>query len=487
MKKVLLTAVPVLAMALSAFAQDGMGLKTSKANTETVGFTVTGGLDFNWVNRDGALTVVRGDLLGDDSPHNEDVIHGDWFLAFDVDLSEKVKIHAKIQNPRFASNVGDAGNANNADVMGSDFLGSGVTGQGIFIKEATVLLNEVLDPSVSILAGANTWAFSIRDNGQSLFWDPSHSAGIRNNIAGPSVGIDNSRNELQPTGVVVMYNRDAMHLNVGLLPSIIERGGSSADEGAVLATLLYDLNMGGMGKGSRIGALLALINPADNGSFVPGGGVGYGMYTFGGGANLVDLGVPHLNLFGEVYINAGTIGQAGGTDQKAKGMAFEVGGHYNIEQEMNPWIEGKFTFLSGDSNTADSNVKSYCSYESEKDLMIIEDPFFGLDWDSNLTAFKVSGGASLNVGQGKNNLDLKAIVGLCKTNKKITIGGQSDSKLGTEVDVTATLHFSKQVTLDAGVAYLIGSEILEDLGGGSAADPAAKKSMLTTIGLNAGF
>src|SRR5437899_1211756 len=152
MKKLLLTMLPVLALALSAYAQDGTGLKTSKANTETVGFTVTGGMNLNWVMRDAALNQVRASLENDATPHTEAVIHGDWMLGFDVDLSEKVKIRTRLQNARFADS-GIGSDANNADVLGTEVFGTGIFGQAPIIREASITLSEVLDPAVTIVAG----------------------------------------------------------------------------------------------------------------------------------------------------------------------------------------------------------------------------------------------------------------------------------------------------------------------------------------------
>jgi hypothetical protein len=220
------------------------------------------------------------------------------------------------------------------------------------------------------------------------------------------------------------------------------------------------------------------------------------MFTVGGGASLKDMGMPGLEIFGEFYFQGGTIGtvpSATGNDSvDVGGIAFSLGAKYVIQNnDMMPWVQFKLDFLSGDDDqtAGDTDCDAWLSYESIADLMILEDAFYGVNWNSNLFAIKLSGGASLSVGKGKNNLAVSAILGITRTNEDVTVAvGQTEDALGTEFDVKATYWFSKQVSLDAGVGLVFGSDVMDGLLGNPANDPDADDSaMLFTIGMNAKF
>src|SRR5260370_37733710 len=98
--------------------------------------------------------------------------------------------------------------------------------------------------------------------------------------------------------------------------------------------------------------------------------------------------------------------------------------------------------------------------------MILEDMYLGFDWDTNYRAVKIAGGFATNAG-GKGNLRIGCIVRICQTAKAVRFvtlpSPETTSKLGNEADITATLDFTKQLSLNAGIGNLWRSQVLEDV------------------------
>ncbi|HTF58055.1 MAG TPA: hypothetical protein VK661_12560 [Planctomycetota bacterium] len=442
MKSALLAPALVLALAASAFAQ---GVSKQDSNTETVKITVSGGFDMDWVYRSKELTEVLGGSGAD-----EGRIESNANVRFDVDLTEKVSVLVNLATVRLNGTYASIGQ-----------LGAG--GQNVKLWDLAVKMQEVLDPAVTIQLGTqNDFMFDVRGNGSALFFAPGKSGSFATNAgAGSGVGLSGGDlNYNQVAGAVVWYNRDAAHLAVALLPAIQEGGPASNDEAAYAAMLYYDLDS--VGKGSRIGVILALDAVAD---FVPasGGGSTSQVITIGAAASLKGLGgMNNLEAFGEFYIQSGDIGVANG---KAGGSAFKLGGHYVFEQEMAPWVEASITVISGDKNLGNNKIDSFLSYENVNDLMIVESNTFGINWNSNLTAFKIMGGASFTSGGGaaKNNIGVSAALGFFTASEKVAVATGNKDALGTELDLKLTWQYSKAVAFDAGLAFLFGSDILEGI------------------------
>jgi hypothetical protein len=474
MKKAVTAFVPlfVFAMAMSAFAQ-GAKIDTNAQNTETVKVTVSGGLDVDWIWRDRAFNAATGLNVGTVTGNftDEGFFVGHYNVQLDIDLSEKVKILLRIDNPSLPRTAAVTG--------GGNVLGTNPEGMTAQVRQANITFNELFDPAVSLSVGTNEATFDIRGNGSPLFWDPAHSGSIYGNVAGAlplgNGSSTSTADELQPTGVVFSYNRESIHLNVILAPAIIERGASKADESGGAVTLLYDLTGGSMGKGSRLGAIVALTSGAGSGA----------MYTVGGGATVRDLGMKGLELFGEFYFQAGEVT----LDTDAGGFALEIGAKLMFEHDLQPWVEAKLTMQTGDDDqtAGDQDVDAFLSYEHHDDLMILQSDFYGADWDTNFFGIIISGGVALNVGQGKNNLRVWGVIGLCRTMEDVAFGATNEDALGNEVDIRAAYDFSKQVTIDAGIAMLFGSDILELSGGGSADPDADDSSFLFTWGVSGKF
>ncbi|MBI4563577.1 MAG: hypothetical protein HY716_02660 [Planctomycetes bacterium] len=433
----------VLALALSAYAQ---GVEKSKDRTETLRIQVSGGVDLDWVWRSREIVQALGG-----PPLSVTTIEYDANVQLDVELTEKVSVLLNLATTRL-----DGG-------IPVGFLGA--DSQEVRLWDAAVKFSEFFNPDITVQVGTqNDFVFDVRGRGGALFFDPHHSPSFQDNMFPGIAGIDTVGNSdwQQVAGASVWYHRESIHLGIGLLPAISEGGNPSADESAYVAMLYYDLSAQ-VSKGSRIGVIVAVNHfPGD----VAGKEGHSGVITIGAGASLKDIGTQGLELFGEFYFQTGDAGMdpAGtGETLDAGGFAVNVGAHFDFQADNIPWVEGSFTLLSGDDDFADGDVDNFLSYENVNDLLIIENPYFGFNWNTNMTAVKISGGLSLTAGGGalKNNVNLKAILGFVTTTEDVGVAPNQTDTLGTELDVYATWWYSKQVALELQAGFLFGSDVLE--------------------------
>jgi hypothetical protein len=202
---------------------------------------------------------------------------------------------------------------------------------------------------------------------------------------------------------------------------------------------------------------------------------------FGGVYN----GIESLELFAEVYFQFGDVGEIGTEELDAGGMAFRLGGMWTAQG-------GTFSagamldFISGDDDTGtDDSVDSFISYEAVNDLLILEDQYFGFDWDRNVMVFKFLFEMPLQIKQ-KNDLVLSAILGIARTNEDVQFASGEDA-LGNELDIRARWNVTKQAGLQAAIGLLFGSDIMEEEIGGSAADESDDSAILWTLGADLRF
>ncbi len=475
----IMTPAFVLAMALSAAAQE-KPLTTKKENDATVKVNVTGRLELDYVWRSGEMEFFV-DTISTTDGESENTFEGFAAIRFDVELSDKVSLVLEVGTERVDAGIVNtwAGASNNPSL-------------DVVIREAHILLSDFLTPALSAQLGIETWAFDVRGKGSAFAFDPRHSQSFTRNlstVADGSIG-SNTPENLQPVGGVLSYVRDALTFELILLPAVIEAGPASVDEALYAADFWYRLDT----KGSRVGAILAVVT-FEEGPIVLGAPAGPGggntaVMTLGGGATLKGF-VEGLELFGEVYFQFGDAGknQADGDDVDAGGLAFQVGAEYMLQMGLR--LGGSITMISGDDDTVgtDDDVDTFLSYENMNDLMIIEDMYFGFDWDSNYFAFKAWGEYPLSVGGGKDNLILSAILGVTRTNEDVEFGaGVSEDALGNEFDVKARWLLNKQVSFHAGAAILVGSDVLEESFPGGSNDPDADDSAtLFVVGTDVQF
>lgn len=454
----------VLGLALSAAAQE-KAVTTKKDMTDTVKVTVSGKVVLDYVWRSKELEPFIDVINQASSGESENSFEGFGALRFDVEMSDKVAVVVEVGTERVDNGVIQAwGQASAQDSL------------DIVLREANLVIGDFLTPGLWMQAGISTWAFDVRGRGSAFAFDPRHSQSFARNREVISTGNTGAPEELQPVGGVFTYKREALTLDVVLLPATIEGGPASADEALYAVDLFYGFD----NRGSRVAAILAVVDLGDGGGFSGSNGA---VFTFGGGVLLNGL-VPNLELYGEIYFQFGDAGEliAADEDLSAGGFAFQVGGQYTLENGI--WLGANITMRSGDDD-ADDEVENFMSYENVNDLLIIEDMYFGLDWDTNYFAIKFSAGIPLQVRQ-KDDLWITAILGICRAQEDVQFAGSGEDGLGNELDVRARWSVTKQVALHAAIALLFGSDILEE-----ALDALGQEdddsAILWTIGADLGF
>jgi hypothetical protein len=465
----------LIAVFFAALAQE-KPLTTTKEMDQTVRVTVTGELELDYVWRRQEITAFTGGVSGTSSPgdsSSENTFEGFVALRLNIELSDKVSALVEIGTKRV-----DDGQINYWATSASG--GSGSSALSVQLREASVRINELFMPELSVQIGITTWGFDVRNRGESMAFDLRHAQRFNRNASGAG---DNGATlgarasdpeELEPVGFWFRWERTSFALDLVALPAVIEGGSPNNDEALYAIDVMYTADS----KGSRIGLILAAVDDPGGRSTV---------FTYGGGVDW--RGVESFDVYGEIYFQNGwNNGPAAGvTPVKVGGWAFQVGARYDIAADIKPWVEANLTYFSGDGDAvANGKSSSFLSYENIHGLMILEDMYLGFDWDTNYRAIKISGGVALNAG-AKNNLKLSTIVGIAQTVKTVRFPGDFTHKLGNEVDLKAAWELTKQVVIDAGVGFLFGSKVLENSMGGPGASDAERQTVLFTLGTDLRF
>jgi len=462
----------ILTLAWSAEAQE----KPVMSNmADTVKVTVTGEVDLDYVWRRHEITAFTGGVGGANTPTDsasENSFEGFVALRLTAELSDKVTGTIEFGTKRV-----DAGAINYFAAAS----GTGSSALSLQLREANLTIQELLLPELKLEFGISTWTFDIRGKGQSLAYDPRHSQRfVRNVGAGPDtdgalLGRAGDYQELEPAGGWLRYGREKLVLDLVALPAVIEGGSPHSDEAFYAVDLLYKID----DKDSRFGLIASATSDPGGRSHI---------YTYGGGFDW--RGTGGFDVYAEIYFQNGWNSPGGlAPDLKVGAYAGQVGVEYMVPTDSKSWIGVNLTYFSGD-DVANGSSRAFTSYENIHDLLILEDMYLGFDWDSNYRAIKIAGGFATNAG-GKGNLKFSAILGLCQTAKAVQFSAistpENTHKLGNEADVKVDWEFSKQLTVNAGVGYLFGSEVLEDSLGGPGARNAVKQTVLFTFGTDLKF
>jgi hypothetical protein len=455
---------------LLALAQE-KPLSTTKEMDQTVRITVTGEVELDYVWRRKEITAFTGGVNDRNSPGNsesENTFEGFAAVRLNIELSDKVSALLEVGTKR-----ADGGQIN----VWAASSGAGSAALPIKLREASVRINEILMPELSVQIGISQWSFDMRNLGESMAFDLRHSQRFNRNVSatgdGPNTLHERASDpeELEPVGLWFRWERTSFALDLVALPAVIEGGSPHKDEALYALDVLYSADS----KGSRIGLIVAAVDDRST------------VFTYGGGVDW--RGIENFDIYGEVYGENGRSGgpAAGAPVLKVGAWAFQVGIRYDIGGDLKPWTEVNLTCYSGDgSATPSGKSSSFLSYENIHDLLILEDMYYGFDWDTNYRAIKISGGVALNAG-AKNNLKISTIIGLAHTMKTVRFPGDFTHKLGNEVDLKIAWELTKQVVIDAGVGFLFGSKVLEDSLGGPSAPDAEPQTILFTLGTDLRF
>jgi hypothetical protein len=496
-------------LALSAVAQaQEKQVTTSKGNTDTARVFVSGNQTTDYVQRDKAITAFTDSIsnpTGGGNPtgsRSENTFEGETGIRFTAELTNKVTAVVEVGTRRIDGSpdpvTGDGG-------MNRFGEGEALT---IKLKEANLVVPIPALAGLQAQLGITTWKFNPRGKGGSLAFDPRNSQTVTRNLDSDDAPFnrrDDGVNRFaeaafaefaQPVGAVITYQDGPLLLDLVLLPTMNDEGGAPADDDQLYALDgLLNLDALGLPEGSRVGLIVALTCVrTDAADFItPGGDEGRTrMLTLGGGTSVKVL--ESLEASFEGYAQAGKAGELlNGQRVAAGGHAVRLGveWHHVVANPMPIWAGISFTHISGEKDGAaeatNRKASRFSAYESVNDLMIIEDPYFGFDWDSNYQATKISGGISTTV-VNENDLDLMAIIGITRAVNRVNVPtGGTENKLGNEVDIRATWHITKQFGLKLSLAYLWGSTLLEKSMGGAGNPNASDSAFLFVLGWDLTF
>ncbi len=476
------TAFAALVLAAAVASAQDRPVTTTPGAGATVKVNVSGDMVIEYVGRSREVTAytesvsnpppIIGGNPSDSEP--ETTFEGHVAMRIAAELSEKIGAVVEFGTRR----------VDNALLLEHD----GEAAQAVRLREAHVLLNELFAPELRAQLGMTTWSFNVRGQGGALAFDPRRAQSINRNFDAIAVSVTSPLNgeeaisdrlvgagfpnELQTMGAVFTYSSGPVQVDLVLLPGIVEGGRPNGDEALYALDLLLNLD-DSVSKGSRAGIIAALS------SFETQGNEHARVYTLGGGGSLRFMDGA-LEVYAEGYVQSGKVGvdgTAAADDVDAAGTAFQVGAQWRhaLGNPMPVWAGVNFTLISGDGDTSagDDKADRFSAYESVNDLMILEDPYYGYDWDSNLQVFKVNAGLALSVAGGKDNLEISAILGVAEAVEEIGAAPNQEDKIGNEIDLKVRWLLSKQASISFALAYLTGSDILEAAMLAGGADGAA--------------
>ncbi len=487
------TALLGLVLAAATAAAQDRPVTTTKDAASTVKVNVSGDMVIDYVGRSREVTAFTESysnltpgigLPPVDTSEPETTFEGHVAIRFAAELSEKIGAVIEFGTRR----------VDDGDIL--EHLGD--SAQAIQLREAHIMLNELFTPELKAQLGITTWSFNVRGQGGALAFDPRHSQTITRNFdsnftLNQGEAIDERLigaafvDELLPVGAVFTYTSGQVMIDLVLLPNVVEGGSPNDDEALYAVDLFWNLEQA-VSKGSRVGAIAALSSFP---SGLAAGNEHARVYTVGGGGSLkfMDGG---LEVYVEGYAQFGKVGEdAAGDDIDAAGTTFQAGlqWRHTMGNPMPIWAGVNYTMISGDDDTlaTDDEANRFSAYESVHDLMILEDQYYGYDWDSNLEIFKVNAGIALSVGGGKDNLEISAIVGIANAAEEVGVAPNEEDGLGNEFDVKVRWLMSKQASITFAYAMLTGSDILEEATGGAAGPQSEDSAYIWSVGADLRF
>ncbi len=471
--------MPLLSVVVALVAAQERPVETLPGRPDTVKVLLSGNIELDYVNRSREVTAW---IRSESNPTgNGAAATSDSENTFEGFVA--VRLDVEVGPTRFTLEFGTRRIDDNEIV---NFQGD--TQQDVLLRELRLLLPDLFMPGMSVTVGIPDWSYDIRGRGSALVFAPRRSATFTRNI--DSLGDPTSEeigearlveagfpDELMPAGAVVVYNVGPWHLDLVILPAVVEEGAPTTDEAMYAFDIMFKLDE----AGSRIGAILAANAFASNNSVAPDSlDQETALITIGFSVDLRDFLLKGLEVYGEFYLQTGDAGQVvvGAAEEsiQANGRAAQIGFEYNhvVGNPMPVWFGANLTYYSGDGDDFaenDDNVDRFASYESVNDLIILESMYYGYDVDSNYRVIKLNAGARFTVSR-ENDLRVDVLLGIARQNEDSNFGTSTEDALGNEVDVRVVLDLTKQVQFKGSFAILTGSDLVEEsLRAGGSPDP----------------
>jgi hypothetical protein len=329
-------------------------------------------------------------------------------------------------------------------------------------------VEEFISSKLTMTYGAQDLKLTLRENEGAFFLDVSES-----NTPGGFQALDGAvatraarvRDTVEYSGFVFNYGSlKDFNYQVDVVWGVtLETGAARTNDKLTGVNVSYKLP----GEKNVAKVLLAQISESS---------VNRSIMDIGLGVNYFEA-VPNLEIYFEYHTQSGTLanngvnaaGQATNVDQVAS--AYRIGGRYDfVDNPLKPYVDFSMWNLTGgnDSATYKSGSTKYTennhfvSYENCQSTLILEDHLLGLDLDSNYNAIKIEAGITTSLGLGGASLPLhvKMLLGQFSLNSEpwtvdpVLGAVKTDSGLGMEIDVLATLEYNENTSFVVGLGML---------------------------------
>lgn len=416
-------------------------VNTEQSTTAAKQIKVSGEVDMPMVSRDKGVNSVLDGVAGPAHQDSDNIWSPLITLNLNIDVGDKITSLIQLQNRRLDFGFGTGANV---DFLGGDNI-------ELAVKQAYLKLEKFLVQDLNFTYGLQNIKTTLREGEGAFFIDSGNSNCNYNNFLTEMYGarfkdfgefggfkfdygsLKNSNYQVTiffgkifetATGVDQLHNDDLLNgAIVWFKPNINE--------------LLLN------------GSLVQMTNSRAD----------INISTIGVGGDYTGA-VPNMELYGEFYTQTGDYNKV--IEQAASAMRF--GGKYDIQHSLKPYVDVSYWMLSG-GGTGTKN-KNFLSFENVASTMILEDDVFGLDLDSNYTAVKVEGGISTMIDIDKDGsseeLKLKILIGSFNLSKVPGAAPNASKKLGTEIDLVATLQYNPSLAFTLGYATLSGADFFTD-------------------------
>jgi len=443
MRKLTLVLIGVaFVLATAGMTYAGM-VNTEQSATSAKQIRLSGEFDVPMVSRDKGANSILDGVTKPNHQDSDNLWSPSIILNIGIDVGDKISSLIQLQNRRLGNAVGTAAN--------QDFFGGGNVDLGV--EQAFIKMEKFMIQDLTFIYGMQNLKTTLRDGEGAFFLDTNNAssnmfAGLLTNKNGAVWCRSKASSEFAG------FRFDYGSLKNSNYQATLFFG--KVSETATGVDVLHNDTM--------LQGVLAWFKPNINELLLNGSITQFvnpkadmDMMTIGLGGTYNGA-VPNLGLYGEFYTQTGAWSKT--VDQAAS--AYRLGGRYDVEHELKPYVDFSMWMLSG-GGTGTKN-KNFLSMENVKSTMILEDDTFGLDLDSNYTAMKLEGGIATKVDLDKDgvseDLKVKLLFGNF-TMAKAAVSGVS-KKLGTEIDLVGTLQYNPSTSFSLGYATLSGATFFTD-------------------------
>jgi hypothetical protein len=178
------------------------------------------------------------------------------------------------------------------------------------------------------------------------------------------------------------------------------------------------------------------------------------VWTMGIGVDAIPT--EFWELYTQGYLQWGETGEKA---DKKDSYALQVGTRF---ASLPFWAEIAYAKLSGDGDPDDGDDTSFQSFEDVDRFLIVQDNYFGLDLDTNISSYRFTLGCDLE------NLFLCADVGVFRLEEPLFQAGEvfvynEERRIGKELDLSVRWEVNPWTVLSLKVAYLGDSKLLSAL------------------------